>query len=91
MVDNKKKEEARRLVNSTRGYLLISRSIQIAIDKLNEVDYPLREDSDIADLQFLRDYIFDFPVEVINIDSVVDDEDVLIDRFFQRSIQNERN
>jgi hypothetical protein len=55
------KGEAERLFSSLRGSYIVSQALCIAIEELEKVEPPeMREHSNIADMQLLRDELFSF-------------------------------
>ena len=51
-------EDAKKFASSIRGQYIVSQALAIAIDQLEEVDPPMQEKSNIADMKFLRNYLF---------------------------------
>ena len=51
-------KDAKEFVSTLRGQYIISQALAIAIDRLEEVDPPMREESNISDMKFLRNYLF---------------------------------
>ena len=55
------KVAAERLLNSLRGSYIVSQALCIAIEELEKVEPPvMREQSNIEDMQLLRDELFPF-------------------------------
>ena len=50
---------------SVRGRLMVGRALHYGIEELSKVEGVYREVSDIADMQYLKDNLFDFPVEIL--------------------------
>ena len=50
---------------SMRGRLMMARALHYGIEELSKVEGIHREVSDIADMQYLKDSLFDFPVEIL--------------------------
>ena len=51
-------DQARHFASSMRGQYILSQALCLAIEKLNEVPEPMREVSNISDMELLRDEIF---------------------------------
>lgn len=49
---------AREFARSMRGQYIIGQALTVAIQVLEEVDGLNREDSNISDMKYLRDYVF---------------------------------
>ena len=62
-------ENAVQFLSSMRGRLMMARALHYGIKELNKVEGVHREVSDIADMQYLKDTLFNFPVEVLEIPS----------------------
>ena len=63
MVTEEDKKEAIDFAGSLRGTYIISQALHVAIEKMMEVETPYQETSNIADMKYLRDYLFDmFPI-----------------------------
>jgi hypothetical protein len=60
-----KTEDAVVFLSSMRGRLMMARALHYGIEELNKVEGIHREVSDIADMQYLKDNLFDFPVEIL--------------------------
>lgn len=56
-------EDAKKFASSIRGQYIVSQALAIAIDQLEEVDPPMQEKSNIADMKFLRNYLYHLYVE----------------------------
>ena len=70
-------EEATKLLTSLRGKYLIGRALYTLLIKLDSVDSPYREASDIRDLKFIRDTLFsEFPPEVYETQDLVTESDI---------------
>ena len=52
---------------SMRGRLMMARALHYGIKELSKVEGVHREVSDIADMQYLKDELFNFPVEILEI------------------------
>ena len=52
------KEKAIEFASSIRGQYIISQALWHAIVKLNEVPEPMKEESNISDMEFLLDNLF---------------------------------
>ena len=46
-----------------RGRFIISKALHYAIGELEKVEGAFQEVSDIADMKYLREQIFNFPIE----------------------------
>ena len=56
------RKEAIEFAGSPRGVYIISQALSVAIETMMKTEKPYQETSNIADMQFLRDYLFDtFP------------------------------
>jgi hypothetical protein len=53
---------ARKINQSPRGWYLISQALDIAIKEMKKVKEPHKETSNIADMELLREYIFNCPI-----------------------------
>ena len=60
-------EDAVSFLSSMRGRLMMARALHYGIKELNKVEGVHREVSDIADMQYLKDELFNFPVEILEI------------------------
>tara|TARA_Y100000310_G_scaffold290346_1_gene317465 strand:+ start:1509 stop:1724 length:216 start_codon:yes stop_codon:yes gene_type:complete len=58
-------EDAVRFLSSTRGRLMMARALHYGIKELSKVEGVHRENGDIADMQYLKDELFNFPVEIL--------------------------
>ena len=58
---------ARVFLSSMRGRLMMARALHYGIKELSKVEGVHREVSDIADMQYLKDELFNFPVEILEI------------------------
>jgi len=58
-------KDAVRFLSSTRGRLMMARALHYGIKELSKVEGVHREVSDIADMQYLKDELFNFPVEIL--------------------------
>ena len=74
-----KQEQAVRFVNSLRGNLILSQALHYGIQELNRVPVPYREVSNLDDMQYLRDTLFNFPVETNDIAIAMAKEEGLIE------------
>ena len=52
------KDQAIEFASSPRGQYIISQALWHAIVKLNEVPEPMKEESNISDMEFLLDEVF---------------------------------
>jgi len=50
---------------SVRGRLMMARALHYGIKELSKVEGVRREASDIADMQYLKDELFNFPVKIL--------------------------
>ena len=57
--------DAVRFLSSMRGRLIMARALHYGIKELSKVEGVHREVSDIADMQYLKDELFNFPVEIL--------------------------
>ena len=57
-----KKITVDKLFNSMRGFYIISQALQKAIDVMKQVPEIHREQSNIEDMEILREQIFNFPI-----------------------------
>jgi hypothetical protein len=60
----KETEAAIKFLGSLRGRYIISQALAKAIDVMKKVESPYREESNIADMEFLRDNLFYLYIEV---------------------------
>jgi hypothetical protein len=60
-------EDAVGFLLSMRGRLMMARALHYGIKELSKVEGVHREVSDIADMQYLKDELFNFPVEILEI------------------------
>ena len=58
-------EDAVRFLSGMRGRLMMARALHYGIKELSKVEGAHREVSDIADMQYLKDELFNFPVEIL--------------------------
>jgi len=58
-------KDAVRFLSSTRGRLMMARALHYGIKELSKVEGVHREVSDIADMQYLKDELFNFPTELL--------------------------
>ena len=58
-------ENAVQFLSSMRGRLMMARALHYGIMELSRVEGAHREVSDIADMQYLKDELFNFPVEIL--------------------------
>jgi len=58
-------EDAVRFLSSMRGRLMMARALHYGIKELSKVEGIHREVSDIADMQYLKDNLFNFPTEIL--------------------------
>ena len=59
-------ELAGEFASSMRGRFIISKALHYAIGELEKVEGAFKEVSDIADMKYLREQIFSFPIELID-------------------------
>ena len=64
-------EGAVQFLSSMRGRLMMARALHYGIKELSKVEGVHREVSDIADMQYLKDELFNFPVEILEISTEV--------------------
>lgn len=55
-------ETAYEFLNSVRGRYIMAQALNVAIRTMSDVPDPHKEQSNINDMEFLRDYIFNFPI-----------------------------
>jgi len=53
-----KQEKAVEFASSVRGQYILSQALCLAIEKMNETPEPMRETSNISDMEFLLDELF---------------------------------
>ena len=53
--------DAEKFATSMRGGYIIAQALHYGIAALNKVPLPYREVSNIRDMEYLRDTLFDFP------------------------------
>ena len=58
-------EGAVQFLSSMRGKVIMARALYHGIKELSKVKGVRREVSDIADMQYLKDELFNFPVEIL--------------------------
>jgi hypothetical protein len=58
-------EDAVRFLSSMRGKWIMARALHYGIKELSRVEGVHREVSDIADMQYLMDELFNLPVEIL--------------------------
>lgn len=58
-------EDAIKFLSSTRGRLMVARALHYGIKELGKVEGVHREVSDIADMQYLKDELFNFATELL--------------------------
>ena len=63
--------DAVRFLSSMRGRLMMARALHYGIKELSKVEGVHRESSDIADMQYLKDELFNFPVEILEVSTEV--------------------
>jgi hypothetical protein len=61
-----KREQAIGFLNSMRGRYIVAQALSVAIKTLSAVPPPHTEVSNIADMEYIRENIFDFPFEEIH-------------------------
>jgi len=55
---SEQKKKAIKFLNSLRGRYIVSQALTIASREMKKVKQPHREDSNIADMEYLRDNLF---------------------------------
>ena len=58
-------KDAVKFLSSTRGRLMMARALHYGIKELSKVEGVHREVSDMADMQYLKDELFNFPTEIL--------------------------
>ena len=58
-------KDAVKLLSSTRGRLMMARALHYGIKELSKVEGVHREVNDMADMQYLKDELFNFPTEIL--------------------------
>ena len=58
MTADQKRSVAHSLMQSLRGHYIISQALSVAIDTMKKVPQPHREESNISDMEILREQIF---------------------------------
>jgi hypothetical protein len=57
-------EDGMKFLASLRGQLIMAQALYVAIDAMEKVEPEyMREESNIADMKFLQENVFTFPVE----------------------------
>lgn len=64
-IPSKQVEEAEDLLWSMRGSYLIGRALHVLITQLDEIPKPLKEVSDLKDLRFIKDTLFNLVPDVL--------------------------
>ena len=64
-------ENAVQFLSSLRGKLMMARALHYGIKELSKVESVHREVSDIADMQYLKDELFNFPAEILEVSTEV--------------------
>jgi len=64
-------ESAVGFLMSMRGRLMMARALHYGIKELSKVEGVHKEVSDIADMQYLKNELFDFPVKILEISTEV--------------------
>ena len=64
-------EDAVGFLMSMRGRLMMARALHYGIKELSKVEGVHKEVSDIADMQYLKNKLFNFPVEILEISTEV--------------------
>ena len=59
-------EMAGEFASSMRGRYILSKALHYAIGDLEKVEGAFKEVSDIADMKYLREHLFSFPVEMLD-------------------------
>ena len=67
-------EKAVNFCNSIRGRYIIGQALHIAIEELNKVPAPHKEPSNIQDMEFLRDNLFNMYSTVQKISSKINNK-----------------
>jgi hypothetical protein len=68
-IDEKKEEEAKeqalalKFLNSMRGRYIMAQALSVAIKTMSAVPSPHTEVSNIADMEYVRRHVFNFPYE----------------------------
>ena len=57
------RQRALKLLNSLRGRYIISQALHYGIQELDKLPVPYREVSNLNDMQYLREVLFNFPVD----------------------------
>ena len=57
------RDQAFELLNSLRGRYIISQALHYGIQELDRVPEPYREVSNLNDMQYLREMLFNFPID----------------------------
>jgi hypothetical protein len=52
----------KRLLDSSRGFLVLSKALHYGLQKMKEVPAPYTEISDIQDIEMIREMLYNFPV-----------------------------
>ena len=61
------KQQAFELLNSMRGRYIISQALHYGIRELDKLPVPYREVSNLNDMQYLREVLFNFPIDTNDI------------------------
>ena len=67
----KELNKARAFAENLRGTYIIGQALYYAIKELEKVPKPFREVSNISDMQYLRDNLYNFPDEYYNVSDEV--------------------
>ena len=56
-------KEAMDFAMSIRGHYIISQALHYGIEAMSKVESPYKEVSNINDMQYLKEHVYNFPVE----------------------------
>lgn len=59
-------ENAIKFLNSMRGRYIMAQVLSVAIKTMSAVPFPHTEVSNIADMEYIRENVFNFPFEEIH-------------------------
>ena len=62
VIDREELEMAGEFASTMRGRYIIAKALHYGIQELEKVEGAYREISDIGDMKFLRDNLFNFPI-----------------------------
>jgi hypothetical protein len=60
-------EKALRLLSSPRGQYIMGQALFIAIEQLNKVESPHKEESNISDMTFLMENLFPLYAKIVGV------------------------